>query len=44
MNKLRAIIVPLFLIFLFGCSKEQISDNSKKNIAKLNNLLPIWAI
>lgn len=44
MNKLRVIIIPLFLIFLLGCSDEQISDNSKKNIAKLNNLLPIWAI
>ncbi|ETT61218.1 hypothetical protein BSK66_23620 [Paenibacillus odorifer] len=39
MKKLRTIIIPLFLIFLLGCSDEEISDNSKKEYSKAEQFI-----
>ncbi|ULO08548.1 hypothetical protein H1230_07010 [Paenibacillus sp. 19GGS1-52] len=39
MKKSRIIIVPLFLIILFGCSNNLISENSKKECSKAERFI-----
>lgn len=39
MKKSRIIIVPLFLIILFGCSNNLISENSKKEYSKAERFI-----